>query len=666
MDNEATFVGRRIARRYLVEDVLPGSSANTAVCTAADERGGAGVVVRLTRTSSLVDVMSGVPDRATAVEEFQRRMLAVGGLSHPVLVAPLDWGEHVEDGESWVFVVTERLGGASVRELLDRGRRFSVSQAVVVGLDVCRALHHLHAAGIVHGDIRPAHVFVGADARARLTGIGTKRPASSATMGLEQSRYASPEVAAGATHESASDVYSLSLMLLEMVTGEVPFAADSVTVALANRIGRLLPVSADVGALAAPLERAARPEPADRSTALDFGRALAAVAAKVPAPEPVEGVVTERFRDVVTRQMQGITSPIPRPSAADVSRADAHAVETYGESSASSAVSNASRSSGVPSPDAATETGALAVATSLRSRRRRLVVIVCIVVAVGLVVAARVVLRPVHAVPELVALAEGEARNAISQFGWRVVVQAERSDDVEAGRVIRTIPPVGSDVRSGAEFVLVVSAGPRLAVLPEVGGLSRDDAITALRDAGLVVAQVDEPSDNVAAGVVVSWIVTEQPSLTAGREVLKGTVVQINVSSGPAIRTMPDVVSRTEADALAIFASLEVVASRGEDVFSATVPVGAVAVTDPPAGAQFERGATVTYGVSKGPELVALPRIVGLGILDAERVLEEVGLTIGTTTGRSTGKIRSATLAGSAVNSGDLVPKGSAIDVVFP
>jgi serine/threonine-protein kinase len=292
--------------------------------------------------------------------------------------------------------------------------------------------------------------------------------------------------------------------------------------------------------------------------------------------------------------------------------------------------------------------------------------VACIVVALGMVGAARVILRPVHAVPDLVTLAEGEARNAISQFGWRVVVQAERSDEVEAGRVIRTIPPVGSDVRSGAEFVLVVSAGPRLAVLPEVGGLSRDDAIAALRDAGLVVAQVDEPSDSVATGLVVSWIVTEQPSLTAGREVLKGTVVQINVSSGPVIRTMPDVVSRTEADALAIFASLEVVATRGEDVFSSTVPVGAVAVTDPPAGAQFERGATVTYGVSKGPELVALPRIVGLGILDAERVLNEAGLVIGTTTGRSTGKIRSATLAGSAVNSGDLVPKGSAIDVVFP
>jgi len=658
MDNEATFVGRRIARRYLVEDVLPGSSVNTAVCTAADERGGAGVVVRLTRTSSLVDVMSGVPDRATAVEEFQRRMLAVGGLSHAVLVAPLDWGEHVEDGESWVFVVTERLAGASVRELLDRGRRFSVSQAVVVGLDVCRALHHLHAAGIVHGDIRPAHVFVGADARARLTGIGTKRPASAETMGLEQSRYASPEVAAGATHESASDVYSLSLMLLEMVTGDVPFAADSVTVALANRIGRLLPVSADVGALAAPLERAARPEPAERSTALDFGRALAAVAAKVPAPEPVEGVVTERFRDVVTRQMQGITSPIPRPAAADV----------VGDDQASSLSSTVPTSStSVLSADAGVATDASAVESSPRSRRRRrLVIVACIVVALGMVGAARVILRPVHAVPDLVTLAEGEARNAISQFGWRVVVQAERSDEVEAGRVIRTIPPVGSDVRSGAEFVLVVSAGPRLAVLPEVGGLSRDDAIAALRDAGLVVAQVDEPSDSVAAGLVVSWIVTEQPSLTAGREVLKGTVVQINVSSGPVIRTMPDVVSRTEADALAIFASLEVVATRGEDVFSSTVPVGAVAVTDPPAGAQFERGATVTYGVSKGPELVALPRIVGLGILDAERVLKEVGLAIGTTTGRSTGKIRSATLAGSAVNSGDLVPKGSAIDVVFP
>ena len=658
MDNEAAFVGRRIARRYLVDDVLPGSSVNTVVCSAADERGGTTVIVRLTRTASLIDLGSGVVDRPAAVDEFQRRMLAVGGLSHPVLVSPLDWGEHVEGDESWVFVVTERLAGASVRELLDRGRRFSVSQTVVVGLDVCRALHHLHAAGIVHGDIRPAHVFIGADARARLTGIGTKRPTSAETMGLEQSRYASPEIAAGRPHEPASDVYSLSLMLLEMVTGDVPFAADSVTVALANRIGRLLPVSADVGALAAPLERAARPDTAERSTALDFGRALAAVAGKVPPPEPVEGVVTERFRDVVTRQMQGITSPIPRPVLTDTS-ADASDHVTVGTAPSATLQPGAAATSPADAADSAASAGS-------RPRRRRFVVVACIVAVVVMIGAARVVFRAVHEVPDLVALAEGEARNAISQFGWRVVVQAERSDDVDVGRVIRTVPAAGADVRSGGEFVLVISSGPRLAVLPEVTGMAREDALAALRDAGLVVEQVDEPSDGVAVGLVVSWIVTEEPSLVAGREVLKGTVVQINVSSGPAVRTMPDVVTRTEADALAIFASLEVTTTRGEDVFSPTVPVGSIAATDPPAGATFDRAAAVTYNVSKGPELVALPRIVGLGILDAERVLKDAGLVIGTTTGRSTGKIRSTTLAGSAVNGGDLVPKGSAIDVVFP
>jgi beta-lactam-binding protein with PASTA domain len=648
MGNEVAFVGRIIARRYRVLAVLPGGSAATAVCRATDERGGAEVIVRLTRTSALIDVAAGILDRAAAVDAFQQRMLAVGGLNHPVLVAPLDWGEHVDDDESWVFVVTERLGGASVRELLDRGRRFSVSQTVVVGLDICRALHHLHAAGVVHGDLRPAHVFVAADARARLTGIGTKRPTSPDTMGLEQARYASPEVAAGADHEPASDVYSLSLMLLEMVTGDLPFAADSVTVALANRIGRLLPVSADVGALAAPLERAARPEPTERASALEFGRALAAVAAKVPSPEPVEGVVTERFRDVVTRQMQGITSPIPRPPLV--------------------ADPDASDDGATPAHDTiAADVGGAADAAQRRSRsRRRRIVAAAVVIAAVAVGAGQFVLRPVYDVPPLVALAEGEARNAVSQFGWRVVVRAERSDDVEAGRVVRTIPGVGASVRSGGEFVIIVSEGPRLAVLPEVTGSLRDDAIAALRDAGLVVAQVDEPSDSVAEDVVVSWIVTEQPSLVAGREVLKGTVVQINVSSGPATRAMPDVVGRGESDALAIFASLTLVASRGDDAFSPDIAVGSVVATDPTAGVTVARGAGVVYQLSKGPELVALPRIVGLGILDAERVLAEVGLAIGTTTGRSTGKIRSATLGGSSVNSGDLVPKGSAIDVVFP
>lgn len=652
MGNEVVFVGRLIARRYRVIAVLPGGSAATVVCRATDERGGAEVIVRLTRTSALIDVAGGVVDRVAAVEAFQHRMLAVGGLNHPVMVAPLDWGEYVDDDdESWVFVVTERLGGASVRELLDRGRRFSVSQTVVVGLDVCRALHHLHAAGVVHGDLRPAHVFVAADARARLTGIGTKRPTSPETMGLEQARYASPEVASGAAHEPVSDVYSLSLMLLEMVTGEVPFAADSVTVALANRIGRLLPVSADVGALAAPLERAARPAPTERASALEFGRALAAVAAKVPPPEPVEGVVTERFRDVVTRQMQGITSPIPRPAV--IADLDASSTDVV-------SATHVAPTAGVSDVGDDEQ-------PSLRARRRRRRIVAAVVVAVIVaVVGSQFVLRPVYDVPPLVALAEGEARNAVSQFGWRVVVRAERSDDIEAGRVVRTIPAAGERVRSGGEFVIIVSEGPRLAVLPDVTGSSREDAIVALRDAGLVVAQVDEPSDSVAEGAVVSWIVTEQPSLTAGREVLKGTVVQINVSSGPATRTMPDIVGRTETDALAILSSLALVASRGDDLFSPDIPVGSVVATTPPAGVTVARETSVVYQLSKGPELVALPRIVGLGILDAERALAEAGLVIGTTTGRSTGRIRSASLAGSSVNSGDLVPKGSAIDVVFP
>ena len=638
MEERNSFVGATVAGRYLLEQLIPGGADNTNVLAARDTRGSVPVVVRLVTVDSLVG-WGRAATAAEAVESFQQHLLSVAGVQHPVLVAPLDWGEVSIAGTAHLFVVTERLAGTSVRELLDRGRRLTASQALVIGIDVCRALHHLHQLGIAHGDIRPANVFVGTDARARLAGIGIKRAASTiAEMTTEQGRYAAPELASDTTPTAAADVYALALTMLEMLTGDVPFAADSAAVTLANRAGKLLPVSADIGPVAVPMEKAARPDAADRSSALEFGQALAQLAAKLPRPEPIESLTTESFRDTITRQLEAVPTPQPTAPVAETS---------------------------APPP-----TTADVAVTAPRAERRRYRVLWSIAAVVALTVSGVLAWQSLsatsYAVPDLVGIPEGEARNAVSQFGWNVLIRAQRSDDVELGDVISTTPAAGMSLREGDDITLVVSEGATLAVLPDVIGLSRDDAIATLQSAGLTVSESLRDDDSVPAGSVVGWIVTEQPNLVAGSQVLRGTEVAIVVSGGPVVRAVPNLIGLSEADADTQLIAVQLNGQRNDDVFSSDIPIGLIATQEPAAGAQLSRDGIVAYALSKGPETVELPNVIGLALADAQKRLNEVGIYVGTTSGRTTSKVRTVQQEGKTLKSGDVVLKGSVVDLVFP
>ena len=650
MSDRDELSGAVVASRYRLDALRRGGADSTSVFEATDLRNGASVVVRLITVDSLVAMAAEDSSAAThaalspheATEGFKRHLLSVAGVAHPVLVPPLDWGETELGSARFAFIVTERIGGTSLRELLDRGRRLTPSQAIVMALDLCRALHHLHQLGIAHGDVRPANVFVSTDSRARLAGLGMKRGiAGTATLSIEQARYAAPEFAVDATATPASDMYALALTVLETLTGDVPFAADSTAVTLANRSGRLLPVSADIGAVAVPIEKAARPDAIDRSSALEFGQALAQLAAKLPPPTPLEALAGESFRDAITRTLETVVvASVPQPE---------------------------------PQPDTATSEVPSSVDVAIAapaSERRRFWRLWAAVAAVAIAVTSVLVWQTLstesYEVPDIIGVAEGEARNTVSLFGWNVVIRAERSDAVELGAVIRTIPPAGSMLQEGEDFVVVVSEGATLAVIPDVIGLSRDDALAALSSQGLVVSESTRDDDAVPAGRVVSWIVTEQPNLVAGSEVLKGTQVAIVVSGGPVLRSAPNLIGRSEADALVQLEAVQLVGQRNDDVFSGEIAVGLVASQDPVSGQQLTRGAAVAYSLSKGPETVPLPAIVGLTLNEAQRLLGEAGIGVAGVSGRSTSRVRTVTQDGKTLATGDAVLKGSAVSLVFP
>ncbi|MFM8645799.1 MAG: PASTA domain-containing protein [Actinomycetota bacterium] len=626
MSDRDELAGAIVAARYRLDALRKGGADSTSVYEATDLRGSRSVVVRLVSVGAEGDAM----------ESFKGQLLAVAGVSHPVLVSPLDWGETGIADSRYAFVVTERIDGVSLRELLDRGRRLSASQAVVLALDLCRALHYLHQLGLAHGDVRPANVFVSTDSRARLAGLGVK---GVGTASIEQARYAAPEFATDVTPTAASDMYALALTVLETLTGDVPFAADSTAVTLANRAGKLLPVSADIGAVAVPIEKAGRPDAADRASALEFGQALAQLAGKLPPPEPLEALSGESFRDSITRTLEAtVVAPQPTPPIV------------------------------APQPSAPISVDvAIAAAPGERRRYRWLVSVVGVA---AMIVAGVLVWQTLttesYEVPDLVGAAEGEARNSVALFGWSIAIRAERSDDVELGAVIRTIPPAGSLLREGSDFTLVVSEGATLAIIPDVTGLSREDAVAALTAQGLTVSEIVRDNDSVPADRVVAWIVTEQPNLVAGSQVLKGTQVEIVVSGGPVLRSVPNLIGRTEDDTRAQLAAVQLVGQRNDDVYSSEIAVGLVASQDPAPGQQMSREGLVAFSLSKGVEQVPLPAIVGLTLNEAQKILGEAGIGVATISGRSTSKVRSVNLDGVTLKVGDPVPKGSAVNLVFP
>ena len=637
VDSEA-LIGKVIVGRYRIESLRSDSSAAVKVYEADDLRHNKKVSVRLMTTRSLIDLDAGLIDEPSALASYKELMQQLFAMNHPTLVCIDDWGDTVIEGVRHAFNVTEFYGQGTLREFLDRGRRLSPSQALVVGIDVCRALHHAHQNGFVHGDVRPANLIFGDDARVRLTGLGTKRSASAEQMSLEQAKYAAPEIGLGLVPNGQTDIYSLAITLLESITGDVPFVGESVAITLANRVDKLLPVSADMGPIAAPIERAGRPLADERGTALELGQALAQIADKMPRPLPIDTIVPKKFEDVITRP-----HPITNASEA-VATQVVEQVEVV-----------------APVPPVVIES------PRTRQRLRRLFAVAAVgALAIVGVVGFQALTKKSFVVPDLSGVAEAEARNSIATNEWEIIIRAERTNDVEFGFVIRTEPASGESLKQGDALVMYVSEGAPLGVLVEVVGDSREVAVGKLTNQGLTVSATEEPSDSVPIGNVISWTVAKQPSLVAGDQVLQDTLINVVVSSGPALRTVPLIVGLKLEEATALVTELGLVLGSSPDGFSSEVAAGLIGAQAPPPGQLVPKDSTIIFSISTGPDLVVLPNIVGINFVESEKRLLEAGFVVGEVSGRKSYRMKSASVKGVAVNNGDMVPRGSVIDMVFP
>lgn len=572
---------------------------------------------------------------------------AAASMNHPQVLRTLASGRATIGQSSRVYVVQEILDGGTLQDMIDRGRVLTPSQALAVGVDVCRALDYAHKRGLTHFDLRPSAIVFGEDRRARVADLGVASVVSedawadTTSVSLERARYCAPEQATGEPFDEKADVYALALILTEAVTGAVPFLADSVVTTLGGRVDKLFPVSADLGGLASVLEKAGRSDPLERSSAADMGRALVQAAPSLPRPTPLPLVSSVSFDG---------TGEIVRP------------VET-------TVIPTTTDTMVIAATDVAPDSDAVDAARPDAPAIARWIVaaVAVLVVVVGGFLLFKVIQKDSYAVPALTGVDLGEATNLVTEYDWTIVEVEEASEDVPAGAIVRTEPEAGQKLQTGKTITFVVSTGPPPVPLPELNALDVATATAALTDAGLVLgAQTPEFSEDVPTGLVIRWVVALQPNLVAGQEVIKGTAVDIVVSQGPAPRVVPDLRGMTIDAATVALNDLQLIVNRADDEFSLDVPVGGVSTQSPAAGESLPKGSSVTVAISKGPDVVAMPNLATLTNLDAVKAaITNAGLTVGNVTGRVRGAPIAATVGGQVVAAGQLIPRGSVVDIVY-
>jgi serine/threonine-protein kinase len=592
----ADLAGRVLADRYRLHAPI-GTGASGRVYVAED--------TRLRRRVACKVLHAALADDAAFLRRFRAEAQLAASLNHPHIVTVYDWGE-----DELPYLILELLEGGSLRGMLDAGQRLSPAQAARVGRDVASALDYAHARGIVHRDIKPANLLFDEHGIVRVADFGLARALAEASWTepagavLGTARYASPEQAMGVQLDPRSDLYSLAVVLVEAVSGRLPFVADTALGTLAARTQRPLLAPDEMGPLGPIVERAGRIEPEERyPDAATLGSALSDAAESLPRPAPLVLVGMEDRAD--PHPTTAVTQPTARLFDQDAASDPTRTLDAAAPLPAA----------GPPRPP-----------NQRRFESRRLVPFVVglalvLVIALVAVALSRIGGDPV-AVPGLIGHTETAAAAAADAAGVDVRVASRRNSDDPPGTVIDQEPGPGEWLHGGGTVDVVLSRGPAPVEVPDVVGRPALAAAQQLQDAGFVVVPKQQYNDE---GVDRGMVVSQDP---AGREEVEAeSQVRIVVSKGPSPVTVTDVSGMTYEEAATQLARAHLRAVRAEEyVNDGSVPRGDVIRTEPAAGQQAEYDSEVTVVVSLGPDLVTVPDVEGMSAEEASDELAAAGL----------------------------------------
>ena len=501
------------------------------------------------------------------VERFRREASSAAGLQHPNVVNVYDRGEF--DGT--YYIAMEFLRGRTLKDIIAAEAPLEPGRAIDIAVQLCAAAGFAHKRGVIHRDFKPQNVIVDDEGRVKVTDFGIARAGASeitetgSIMGTAQ--YLSPEQAQGQPVTESSDLYSIGVMLYEMLAGRLPFTGDS---AVAIALQHLTEFPPDLH----------------------------------EAHPALEDVVMQALEKDPTRRFQ---SAEEFTSALEYARGQLH-TEPLGQDTA------------VFGPLPVEETFVDAPPPDRRERRAWPWVLLALALA-GLAIAAYALTRPEQTtVPNTAGREAPQARALLEQAGFEVDVEREESLQ-PPDRVIRSEPPGGTRADEGSTVTLVVSSGPPDVVIPSVDGFPEKQAVKRLSKAGF---RVDEPVRESSESVKRGRITRTVPG--GGTVAPAGSRIRLFVSSGPPRVRVPDVVGLSQSSAENALDDRDLIADV--ERVESDEPEDEVIEQSVEPGREVERGTRVTIQVSEGPQTERVPDVVGLVRGDARSELQGAGFNV--------------------------------------
>ena len=583
--------------------------------------------VRLDRVVAVKVMHPGMGDGSTDddfAQRFVREARAAARLSHPHVVGVFDQGTDGHD----VFLVMEFVPGHTLRDVVRAEAPLSPRRALALLEPVVSALAAAHQAGLIHRDIKPENVLISESGGVKVADFGLAKAISADTQHTATGgvligtvSYLAPELVVDGRADARADVYAAGVVLYELLTGQKPHQGESpIQVAYKHVHEDIPPPSELVPGLPAYVDALVA-----RATARDRGL------------RPADGTVLlrqlHRVRNAVDAGIQDdpelladLALPVPVPATEEYAEpADVeHTTEEPSGVDGDYALYDQATDEGWEGDD---WEGTAVVAHDWeqprRSRRGPVLLVVALVLALLLGIGAWWFgFARYTETPGVIGLTAGQAEAKVEAAGLEFDGSDRAySETVDAGRVISTDPGPRGKILPGDTVHAVISRGKERYAVPVLRGKTEDDAQQLLADTHLAFGHSTQKYN---ATVPEGRVVTSTPA--AGEMLRRDTAVDLVISKGPKPIDIVDWTGKSFKDAERWAKSKKLKVEKTEE-YSDDVDEGDVISQDPTEGDLF-KGDTITFVVSKGPELVTIPRVVAMGVEAAKRALEDAGFEV--------------------------------------
>ena len=609
----SNLIGQLIGNRYLIESQVASGGMAT-VYLATDQR--------LDRQVALKVIHPHLANDASFQEKFVLEAKTAAKLSHPNLVNVFDQGT---DGQT-TFLVMEYVSGITLRDALKEYGRLPAVRALEMLAQILSGLAAAHRAGILHRDLKPDNVLLADDGRVKLGDFGLARAITEHTNSgdlVGTIAYLSPELVTRGLADARSDVYAAGILLFELLTGKQPFEGEQAVQIAYQHANSTVPAPSTL----AP----------ETPSAID--KLVAWSTAKSPADRPADaGELLAKVNLLVADLKAGKAN---QTTVMDFAVADSNATQVLNSSAtnhdatqviAGAAASDSTELLGALGSTTSFDASATQVlnplveltegnATEFGQRRLglKLLVTTFLVILLGSGAGWWFGSGPgaLAAVPNLTSRTVNSAEAALAVLAPKITLINENSTTVTKGLVIRTEPAAGAYLAKGSDLKIFVSLGPKLVAAPSLKGMNVAEATAKLLASGFKLGAVNSWFDVNPIGQVYDYLGAD------GTPIPEGTSIDLSVSLGP----IPVVSGIDQAIAVTAIEATGLKISSIEQEFSDTVApgkaIGLVPQTKP-----LGAGGSVKLLISKGPNIVIMPKVIGETVLAAKALLESAGLTV--------------------------------------